>query len=92
MAQYETKFTKLSRYAPHMVADKEERAKKFQHGLAPHIQERVAPFMLEDYSEVYKKALVIERTTLWKVVGTGQPYSLRKRKFGGNTSGNSSAL
>lgn len=37
VAQYETKFTELLRYAPHMVADEEEKAKKFQRGLAPYI-------------------------------------------------------
>lgn len=39
-----------------MVVDDAEKAKKFQRGLAPYIQERAVPFMLEDYSELYERA------------------------------------
>lgn len=64
---------KVSQYAPHIVAD--EKAKTFQCNLAPYIHERIAPFMIEDYSNAFEKALVIEKTTLRKDVGVGQPYS-----------------
>lgn len=75
MAQYEMKFTQLSRIVPHMVADDVEKVKKFQSGLTPYIQERIAPFILEDYSKVHARALVIEKTTPSKAT-TEQPNSL----------------
>lgn len=62
VAQYETKFTKLSCYASHMVGNDAKKMKKLQRGLAPYIQERVTPFMLVDYSKLYERALVIEKT------------------------------
>lgn len=60
-----------------------ERAKKFQRGLAPYIQEQFAPVMIKDYSEAFEKALVIKKTTPGKTVGAGEPYSPPKRKFDG---------
>jgi len=40
--QYEAKFTELSRFAPHIVADDVRKAKKFQRGLRPSIRTRMA--------------------------------------------------
>lgn len=42
MADYEAKFIDLSRYAPHVVASAREKARKFQEGLTPYIQNRLA--------------------------------------------------
>lgn len=41
-AHYETKFVELSRYALHMVADDEKKAKKFQRGLAQYIYKKIS--------------------------------------------------
>lgn len=60
VAQCEKKFTELPRYAPHKMADEEEKVKKFQHRLALYIHEWIAPFQLEDSFEAFEKALVIE--------------------------------
>lgn len=73
--EHESKFTELSRYATHIVADEYERAKKFQQGLAPHILEMIAPFMIEDCTEETERALMIGRTMLRMTVGTGQLQS-----------------
>lgn len=66
VAKYESKFSELSHYAPHIVADEDEREKKFQQGLAPHIYEKITSFMIEDYFKAFEKekASVIEKMVL----------------------------
>ena len=59
--QYEAKFTELSRFAPHIVADDVRRAKKFQRGLRPSIRTRMAALRLKSYSEVVETAKVVEK-------------------------------
>lgn len=63
VVQYENRFSKLSRYAPHMVANEQEKVKKLLSGLAPYIYEKISPFQIENDSEAFKKALVIEQTS-----------------------------
>ena len=58
ITEYVSKFTQLSRYAQHMVADEQMQAKKFQEGLRLNIRAQVAPFMLLTYSEVVARALI----------------------------------
>ncbi|KAL4643006.1 hypothetical protein ACB092_02G061200 [Castanea dentata] len=59
--QYEAKFTELSRFAPHIVADDVRKAKKFQRGLRPSIRTRMAALRLKSYSEVVETAKVVEK-------------------------------
>ena len=49
VAQYEAKFTKLSRFAPHLVSTKALRVKKFRNGLEFKIRQRLTTFLVEDY-------------------------------------------
>ena len=58
--QYEAKFTELSRFAPHIVADDVRKAKKFQRGLRPSIRTRMATLRLKSYFEVVETAKVVE--------------------------------
>lgn len=46
VAQYESKFSELTPYVQHMVTNEEEKAKKFQSGLAPYIMRRLVRFKL----------------------------------------------
>ena len=41
VAQYEAKFTKLSRFAPQLIATEEEKALKFQDGLKPYLKNKI---------------------------------------------------
>ena len=61
VTEYAAKFTQLSRYTQHMVADEQMRAEQFQEGLRLNIRAQVAPFMLHTYSEVMERALIVER-------------------------------
>ena len=76
--EYASKFTQLSRYASHMVADERMRAKQFQEGLRLSIKAQVAPFMLHTYSKVVVRALIVERE-----MEEAQRLRNKNFKFGG---------
>ena len=61
VAQYEAEFTRLSKFAPALVATEESRARRFEEGLRSRIKQGVEPFELETYAAVVSKALLIER-------------------------------
>ena len=58
MAQYEAKFTELSRFAPQLIATEEEKAFKFQDGLKPYLKNKISILKLGVYLEVVDKALI----------------------------------
>lgn len=60
MVEYEAKFTKLSRFARHIIADEETRAWKFVRGLRPGIRTGLTPFILTKYTDIVNRALVVE--------------------------------
>lgn len=60
ITEYETRFEELSKYASNIVATKCDKALKFQHGLNKEIRVKVVPLVLETFSKVLKRALVIE--------------------------------
>ncbi|XP_074356287.1 uncharacterized protein LOC141695987 [Apium graveolens] len=61
VTEYETKFVKLAKYAPILVADEASRARRLEEGLRSNIRIGVAPFELQTYDAVINKVLVIER-------------------------------
>ena len=61
MAQYEAKFTELSRFAPQLIATEEEKALKFQDGLKPYLKNKISILKLGDYPEVVDRALIAEK-------------------------------
>ncbi|KAL8125530.1 hypothetical protein AgCh_012993 [Apium graveolens] len=60
VADYEAKFTELSRYALYHVQDEKRKARRFDQGLKPWIYQKVAVFELENYAAVVQKALIVE--------------------------------
>ena len=56
VAEYEKEFTELSRFVPHFVDTDKKKARRFQHGLKPWIQTRVAVFELDEYVKVVNVA------------------------------------
>ncbi|KAL8093052.1 hypothetical protein AgCh_035075 [Apium graveolens] len=60
VAEYEAKFTELTRFVPHQVNTDEKKARRFEQGLKFWIQNRVAIFELTSYVAVVQKAMVIE--------------------------------
>ncbi|XP_010648083.1 uncharacterized protein LOC104878882 [Vitis vinifera] len=61
MAQYEAKFTELSRFAPQLIATEEEKTLKFQDGLKPYLKNKISILKLSVYSEVVDRALIAEK-------------------------------
>ncbi|XP_030532086.2 uncharacterized protein LOC115742113 [Rhodamnia argentea] len=57
MDQYEARFTVLSRYAPRMVENLKDKAKRFRDGLGPKIKDVLVPFNLKDYIELYQSPI-----------------------------------
>lgn len=46
-----------------MISTERVKACKFQEGLVPYQQQKLAPPMIEDYAEIYERALVIKQTS-----------------------------
>ncbi|XP_027150214.1 uncharacterized protein LOC113750440 [Coffea eugenioides] len=56
IAEYETNFTKLARYAPDLVATEQRRIRRFVQGLNVEIQEGLATAQISTYSDAVEKA------------------------------------
>ena len=61
VAQYEAKFTELSRFAPQFIAIEEKKALKFQDGLKPYLKNKISIMKLGVYSDVVDKALIAKK-------------------------------
>ncbi|XP_028053027.1 uncharacterized protein LOC114257468 [Camellia sinensis] len=60
VVEYETKFTELARYAPHMVDIEYKKARKFEGGLDVEVLDRVNVLKLEKYVDVLDRSIVAE--------------------------------
>jgi len=58
--QYAAEFLRLSRFAPSMVADEEDKANRLQQGLKPEIRKQLASHQLDTYSQVLTAARRVE--------------------------------
>lgn len=58
--EYKTKFSELSKYAPNLIATDRDKTRKFQDGLIKTIRDRIAPFLIGEYSDAISMALAIE--------------------------------
>ena len=56
VAEYETHFTKLARYAPDLIATEQRRIRRFVQGLNVEIQEGLATAQINTYSDAVEKA------------------------------------
>ncbi|XP_074342240.1 uncharacterized protein LOC141679718 [Apium graveolens] len=77
VAEYEAKFTELSRFIPYHVDTDEKKAKQFQQGLKPYIQNRIAVFEITNYTTLVQKAAIMESgSELY-----AKDANVKKRKF-----------
>ncbi|XP_027156973.1 uncharacterized protein LOC113780155 [Coffea eugenioides] len=60
VVEYETQFTKLSRFASELVLTEQKRIRRFIHGLNVEIQEALAATQLDTFSQALEKAQRIE--------------------------------
>ena len=61
VAQYEAKFTELSRFTPQLIATEEEKVLKFQDGLKPYLKNKISILKLGVYLEVIVIALIADK-------------------------------
>ncbi|RVX14525.1 Transposon Ty3-I Gag-Pol polyprotein [Vitis vinifera] len=59
--EYESRFSELSHFALGMINEEGEKARRFQQGLRPAIRNRLVPLAIRDYSELVKRALLVEQ-------------------------------
>jgi hypothetical protein len=62
VAQYAGCFNELARFAPYMVADEENRVRKFEQGLNPQIHDRVVCFEIQNFVDLVNKASIAEES------------------------------
>ncbi|XP_057502676.1 uncharacterized protein LOC130786380 [Actinidia eriantha] len=62
VAQYEAKFTSLSRFTRAFVSTEEEKAKQFMRRLKPSIRNKIAGNLIKVYSTMVNAAMAIEET------------------------------
>jgi hypothetical protein len=62
IAQYASRFNELARFAPYMVADEENRVRKFEQGLNPWIHDHVVCFKIQNFVELVNKASIAEES------------------------------
>ncbi|CAH2812541.1 MAG: hypothetical protein CBHOC_5410, partial [uncultured Caballeronia sp.] len=60
VAEYETQFTKLARYAPELVATEPRRIRKFIHGLNVELQEGLATTRIDTFGDAIEMAQRLE--------------------------------
>ena len=58
VAEYETKFTQLSRFASDLISTEERKSFHFQEGLSPFFKDKLYLHKLETYSKVVESALI----------------------------------
>ncbi|KAL3754108.1 hypothetical protein ACJRO7_001368 [Eucalyptus globulus] len=73
--QYGVKFAELSQYAPRLIEDPEEKARRFRNGLRAELKQPLLPLDLVDYREVYRRAQMIERGILEQAASSGSRFS-----------------
>ena len=61
VAQYEAKFTELSRFTPQLIATEEKKTLKFQDGLKPYLKNKISILKLSVYLEVVDGALIADK-------------------------------
>ncbi|KAL8148921.1 hypothetical protein AgCh_006068 [Apium graveolens] len=60
VAEYEVKFSELSRFVLEYVNTEAKKAKRFQQGLRPWIRSQVALLEIKNYAALVQKAMIVE--------------------------------
>ena len=75
VAEYESRFTSLSRYAATLIVDKEEKCKMFREGLNHRIKTKIKSLHFNHYLELVHATLRAEESeqkSLSRTVGLGR--------------------
>ena len=85
VAEYEGKFTKLSKCAPELVINERRRIRRFVQGFNVEIQEGLAAAQISTFIEALEKAQRVESARMQV-----RDFHNRKRNFSSHTSGQAS--
>ena len=82
--QYEAEFTRLSKFAPRMVEDPRDRARRFRDGLRPDLRSQMISLNLRGYNEIYDRAQAIDRDLADRAAASGSRFNQGRdnRQFG----------
>ncbi|XP_059629608.1 uncharacterized protein LOC132272482 [Cornus florida] len=75
VSEYERKFTELSRFAPHIVANELHKVKKFERGLISHVKKFMVGHRFDTYAKVVECAMRGRQdwqAEKWQRVGEGE--------------------
>ncbi|XP_030473775.1 uncharacterized protein LOC115691322 [Syzygium oleosum] len=76
--QYEAEFARLSMFAPRMVEDPLDRARRFRDSLKPDLRSQMISLNLRDYNEIYDRAQAIERDLADRAATSGSRFAQEK--------------
>ncbi|XP_071932106.1 uncharacterized protein [Coffea arabica] len=82
VAEYESQFTRLSKFAPELILTEQRRIWRFVQGLNVEIQKDLAAAQINAFSEAVEKAQRVENARLQV-----KNFQAKKRGFPGNNSG-----
>ncbi|XP_059671067.1 uncharacterized protein LOC132316607 [Cornus florida] len=60
VSEYERKFTELSRFAPHIIANELHKVRKFEQGLVSYVKKFVVGHRFDTYARVVECAMAVE--------------------------------
>ena len=76
VAEYESQFTRLSKFAPELIMTEQRRVRRFIQGLNVEIQKDLAVAQINSFSDAVEKALRAENARLQV-----RNFQVRKREF-----------
>ncbi|XP_030475505.2 uncharacterized protein LOC115692699 [Syzygium oleosum] len=69
--QYEAEFARLSKFAPRMVEDPVDKARRFRDRLKLDFRNQLILINLRDYNEMYERAQAVERDMMDRAAASG---------------------
>ncbi|XP_039161731.1 uncharacterized protein LOC120290116 [Eucalyptus grandis] len=76
--QYGIKFAELSQYAPRLIKNLEDKARRFKNGLQQELKQLLVPFNLKDYQEIYNQAQLLERCLNEQAASFGSRFNSKR--------------
>ncbi|XP_030517161.2 uncharacterized protein LOC115730698 [Rhodamnia argentea] len=73
--RYEAEFSRLSRYAPRMVENMIDKARRFRDGLRPDLRSQMIAPNLRTYNEMYERGQMIERDMKERAATSGSRFA-----------------
>ncbi|XP_048131544.1 uncharacterized protein LOC125314113 [Rhodamnia argentea] len=78
--RYEARFEKLSKYAPRLVEDPMDRARRFRDKLKPEIEVCLIPFNPKDYNDLYERAQMVEQDLIERAAASRSRFAPSNRR------------